>query len=128
MPKVKTICFVLVVLLLAGGAFFQHQYIKTTTQSLIDKSKEIAALVERNDLRVAKEAAAALQTQWQTELPALSTILDHEYIDEVSEQIKILVSELAVKNFQELPSCVSSLTHSLEIINHFETINLENIL
>ena len=124
MTKTKLICFFTILAVLIAGAVFQHLYLTSLMTDLLKLSEDVEDCISNGDTDSARECADKLYNKFDKEAATLSALLDHSYICDVYEQLRLLKSELAFDNSSEIPACCASLKHALECINHLETVNL----
>lgn len=127
MTRTKFICFFVILALLICGAALQHVYLTTLMSELLELSEKVEDCVSAGDFKSAAENAAVLGDRFDEESHTLSALLDHGYICDVYEQLRLLKSEIALENADEIPACCASLKHALECINQLESVNIENI-
>ncbi len=120
------ICVALAAALLTG-ALMQKKYVTGLTEELIRLTDEVYVACINDDPYTARERFGVLYKKFVSEERMLFSLLEHDFICDIDEQLLLLTSALGSGDTDAAEDCCMSLKHSLLCIRQLEDVHAENI-
>ncbi len=125
MAKRLTIITLLIIIL--GGALWQHIYVTNATNELADKLNQINDALVAEDFSSALKKAQTFKDIWEKEKHVFETLFEHEEVDLISASTARLQQLCAQSNKSEALAEMAETLYYIHHIHEIDSIKWENI-
>lgn len=125
MVKKITICVLLV--LIIGGAVWQHIYVTDATEQLKNDLEQVINALHDDDIQSAAAASQAFSDNWEKEKGLYETLFKHEEVDLISSGTARLTELCAQGNKSEALAETAETLYYINHIHDIDSVKFENI-
>jgi len=123
----KRITIIVLLIMILGGALWQHIYVTNATNTLADKLNQINDALVAEDFSSAHEKANMFKDIWEKEKPGFETLFDHEEVDLISASTARLQQHCTESNKSEALAEMAETLYYIRHIHEIDSIKWENI-
>lgn len=118
---------IVIALIILGGGIFFSNYIDGITEKCIKLNDEIFQLAENGDFSPAEERVKALEELVEENTGILSSVINHESVDDIEGSIAVLKVNLCENNRSGTLISSASLDTALKNLPQNYKLKIENI-
>ncbi len=123
----KKITIAVLLILILGGAIWQHIYITGATEKLTEELSLVSESLKSEDYDKALKTAETFAENWEKEKHLYETLFEHEEIDMISERTQRMVELCYAKDQGEALAETAATLYYIRHIHQIDSIKWENI-
>lgn len=123
----KRIAIIVLLIIILGGALWQHLYISGATDKLASDLEKVNEALNAEDFSVALDGAQAFKENWEKEKHLFETLFEHEEVDLISASSARLQQLCAESNKSEALAETAETLYYIKHIHEIDTVKWENI-
>jgi predicted Holliday junction resolvase-like endonuclease len=123
----KRIAIIVLLIIIFGGALWQHIYISGATDKLASQLDKINDALNTEDFSTALNRAQTFKENWEKEKHLFETLFEHEEVDLISASTARLQQLCAESNKSEALAETAETLYYIKHIHEIDSVKWENI-
>lgn len=123
----KRIAIIVLLIIILGGALWQHIYVTDATEKLASNLDKINEALTVEDFSAALDGAQSFKENWEKEKPLFETLFEHEEVDLISASTVRLLQMCAQDNKSEALAETAETLYYIHHIHDIDSVKWENI-
>lgn len=127
MRKRNVFLILLLLIILTGATVLENIYLNHGIGQLAKLAHEIEANILAENLPQAVQAAKQFRDCWEGHKPMLASLLAHEEIDNIQQELNSVLADLTASNLGQLYSASARLSYYISHLREINMLRIENI-
>ena len=123
----KRISIILLLIIIFGGALWQHIYVTGATEKLASDLEKVNEALIADDILAAIDAVQTFKENWEKEKQLFETLFEHEEVDLISASSARLQQMCAEGNKSEAIAETAVTLYYIHHIHDIDSVTWENI-